>query len=70
MNNMKSQPIKLIVDFDGPYKTGEGVSEWVCILPQMPGMVESGKTKLEAFENMMVSLKVKLAYDNNIDLNN
>lgn len=40
--------------------------EWYVHIPAMIGMGESGKTKKEAFEELMISLKVKIMYDNQI----
>lgn len=33
---------------------------------EMRGMVESGKTKQDSFNELMKSLELKLAYDNNL----
>jgi len=35
---------------------------------ELRGMIESGVTVKEAFDELMISLKVKIAYDNNIDI--
>lgn len=47
----------------------ENVNEYrfYAEMPQFPGMGESGKTAKEAFEELMISLKVKIAYDNKIE---
>lgn len=58
---------KVIVGID-EHEVSEGVNYYAHI-PDMPGLGESGKTKLEAFNELMLSLKVKIAYDNDIDLN-
>ncbi len=41
---------------------------WMAWIDAIPGMVVSGETKEQAFEELMISLKVKWAYDNNIQL--
>lgn len=37
--------------------------EWVCYSEEMVGMAETGDTKEEAVREFLISLKVKLAYD-------
>lgn len=67
---------RLTVEFDcmgvseEEKKANPEMVEQQCVawIKEMPGMVDTGKTKLEAFEQLMISLKVKLAYDNNIDI--
>ena len=38
------------------------------INPILKGLVETGKTQKEAFEELITSLKVIIAYENNINL--
>ena len=35
-------------------------------MPQFPGMGESGKTAKQAFDELMISLSVKIAFDNKL----
>lgn len=41
---------------------------YLAFIDQMPGLVESGKTEKEAFEELMISLKVKIAHDSGIEI--
>lgn len=41
---------------------------WIACIDDMPGMVVSGTTREDAFNELMVSLRVKFAFDNNIDI--
>lgn len=41
---------------------------WCLSIPEIPGLCESGKTEKGAFEELMISLKVLLAYENNIEI--
>ena len=36
-------------------------------IPSMPGLGESGKTRKEAFNELMISLKVLIAYNSKLD---
>lgn len=47
------------------FKEHPGV-EWVAILNGFPGMVESGETKSKAWQNLIKSLKVLIAYNSKI----
>lgn len=58
---------KLTVEISHWPNNSEGYKYYAKI-PDMTGMGESGNTKLEAFEELMISLKVKIAFDNNINL--
>ncbi len=51
-------PGDIVGDLDG----------WMASIPAMPGLAESGATKEEAFRELMISLAVKIAYDNGIEL--
>lgn len=46
-------------------EVGQG---WYLSIPEIPGLGESGATELKAFEELIISLKVLLAYENNIEL--
>lgn len=59
--------MEIQIEFDEPIYVGEN-GEWMCFSPQYPGMIGIGQSKLESFEEFMISLKVKIAYDNKIDL--
>jgi hypothetical protein len=55
--------------FDGPfkvYKDNPDKTEYVAILNNFPGMVVSGNSKREAWQEMITSIKVLLAYNSGI----
>lgn len=66
--------MKIEVKFEYfPVPIGEVTEEewqsWLTSIESMPGMVENGKTKEEAFTQLMKSLMVKIMYDNGISAN-
>lgn len=39
---------------------------WIAAIDDMPGLVESGESKQDAFNELMKSLRIKLAFDNGL----
>lgn len=60
-------PQPLTVTFDGPAPTGENEVEYVGFFDALPGMVCSGATKQQAFDELMLSLAVKILYDSGVN---
>ena len=52
--------------FDGPYKVSEDAEEYLANIPSMIGMSASGSTKAAAFQELMKSFAVQLAYNSGI----
>lgn len=48
------------------FKESDQKEYWYAEIPEMPGLGESGNSEAEAFNELMISLKVKIAFDNNI----
>lgn len=57
-----------VIDESSCYMDEEGKSKeiYIASIPQMPGLVESGETKEEAFYQLMISLKVKILFDSGL----
>lgn len=47
-------------------KTEYQAGNWIAWIDEMPGMVESGFTEQSAFDQLMISLRVKIIYDSNL----
>ena len=60
---------KIIVEFEAPMEGGNYYEDkWICFFENndMGGIVESGLTKEEAFKQLMITLEIKIRYDNNL----
>lgn len=60
------QNISLAIEFEDSWEFDDRIPEsnrWLAILHSMPGIVVVASTKDEAFNQIMISLKVKAAYD-------
>lgn len=43
---------------------------WLAYIESLPGIAVAASTKDKAFDEIMISLKIKIAYESNYDLSN
>ncbi len=68
-SEVSNQVIKVKLEVFFPEDVeGTQIEGWMASIPAMPGLAESGATKEDAFRELMISLAVKIAYENNIEL--
>jgi predicted RNase H-like HicB family nuclease len=67
MEEYKNQATPVKECYQIEFEHHEGV-EWIALFPSIKGIVASGETKEDAFNELMISLKIKLAYDNQVTL--
>lgn len=60
--------MKIIAEIQGPTLIEEDQEGYIAFIEQMPGLIETGKTKEEAFNELMISLRVKIIYDSGITI--
>lgn len=58
----------LIVEFDGPYPISETEQSYIATIKDLK-IVEAGRTKQEAFDEVVISMGVLLAYNTGMKLN-
>ena len=60
--------MRLLIDFKDCCEADNRIPEsdrWLAWFDGMPGMVVAEATRQEAFDQLMISLRVKILYDNN-----
>lgn len=66
-----SSSISLKITFEDCWEVDKLIPEnvrWLAYIESMPGLVVAAPTKDKAFEEIMISLRVKAAYDSNYQL--